>query len=64
MTDPITLKELKEFCNQIPDSELDRPLKVGDVQDGTQYHIIVTVLEDSNDDESYSIGFDSTRALE
>lgn len=64
MTEPTTLKELKEALDQVPESELDRPLKVSDVQDGTQYYVITSVLEEDDDgDESYTLGFDSTRAL-
>ena len=64
MTDPTTLKELKESLEKVPKSELDRPLRVVDVQDGTQYYIITSVLEeDDSGNESYTLGFDSTRAL-
>ena len=64
MTEPTTLKELKEALDQVPESELDRPLRVVDVQDGTQYYVITSVLEEDDDgDESYTLGFDSTRTL-
>jgi len=61
---PITLKELKKFCDQIPDEKLTQPLTVVDANDGSKYYVVDVFLFDNEDGNFiFSITFDGSRLL-
>ena len=56
---PITLRGLKEFCDNIPEEDLDDPVVVDDVE-GSAHFIIILFSKGIDESDRHSLGYDTS----